>query len=83
MTEAFPPAPLHLPSSVCCVCRYVLVHRIHHVLTLPGCMGAAVLAFYLLLLATGTSLEQAREVRPPPTQREHLRILSRESSTPS
>lgn len=74
--------PLHLPASVCCVCRYVLVHRIHHVLTLPGCMGAAVLAFYLLLLATGTSLEQARQVRPPASQRENPRISSRDRNPP-
>jgi hypothetical protein len=60
----------------------VLVHRIHHVLTLPGCMGAAVLAFYLLLLATGTSLEEARQVRPPASQPENLRILPRNLKTP-
>mmetsp|Transcript_5004 Transcript_5004/g.14208 ORF Transcript_5004/g.14208 Transcript_5004/m.14208 type:complete len:685 (+) Transcript_5004:79-2133(+) len=52
---------LLLPGLFCGIMIYVLVRRIKHMVVLPCCICGMCAAFYLVLLATGTTLEEARD----------------------
>jgi hypothetical protein len=45
------------------VVLYVVANRTRHVLVLPATMAFIVGAFYVLLLLTGTSLDEARHAK--------------------
>ena len=52
---------LILPGLFCGIMIYVLVRRIKHMAVLPCCICGMCAVFYLVLLATGTTLEEARD----------------------
>lgn len=52
---------LILPGLFCGIMIYVLVRRIRHMAVLPCCIFGMCAAFYMVLLATGTTLEEARD----------------------
>ena len=54
-------AILIAPGLLLGVAILLIIQRFRHFLVLPGCLVAIPVGFHLLLLATGTSLDQARE----------------------
>ena len=52
---------LILPGLVCGIMIYVLVRRIRHMVVLPCCIFGMCAVFYAVLLATGMTLEEARD----------------------
>ncbi|TMW67796.1 hypothetical protein Poli38472_007468 [Pythium oligandrum] len=68
------------PGIITGILVFFVLSRYEHVAILPCCMFAILLVFYLILLVTGTSLEEARAagwVSPPPaTPRSIVEIYS-------
>ena len=52
---------LIVPGLFCGIMIYVLVRRIKHMAVLPCCICGMCVVFYLVLLITGTTLEEARD----------------------
>lgn len=52
---------LILPGLLCGIMIYVLVRRIKHMAVLPCCIFGMCAVFYAVLLATGMTLEEARD----------------------
>ena len=52
---------LILPGLLCGIMIYVLVRRIRHMAVLPCCIFGMCAVFYAVLLATGMTLEEARD----------------------
>ena len=52
---------LILPGLICGIMIYVLVRRIRHMAVLPCCIFGMCAVFYVVLFATGTTLEEARD----------------------
>ena len=52
---------LILPGLLCGITIYVLVRRIRHMAVLPCCIFGMCAVFYAVLLATGMTLEEARD----------------------
>jgi SulP family sulfate permease len=68
-----PGLALILPGLICGLGIYVAVRKLRHMAVLPTCIVIMIVGFYLVLFATGTSVEEAidagwiRRSDPPPS----------------